>query len=66
MSERIDKNISALAQAARQDRDNAEAMLLRIQSLENTVATLNAELAAMRVQLIVLQSKLNGNGSTVK
>jgi hypothetical protein len=58
------RNITALAESARQERDRADALHGRVVRLEALVAALQSEVATMRMQLALALASSAGRGPT--
>lgn len=64
MDNAIDKNIRALAEAAKQDRANFDHLTEQLKLAQNAIASLALEIQAMRNQIAGLLVKVNGSRAT--
>lgn len=61
---RVDLNIAALEQAAKQDREHIAKLETELRSAQTQIIDLKMELSTLRVQVITAIAKFNGSGRT--
>ena len=64
MSDLAQRNIAALAESARQERERVDALTAIIHGLQRTVAGMSSEIASLKNQITMLLVSQRGSGAT--